>query len=113
MLINVGPQDEKYDHLEEADITKVDKTVSEAMIWMNSKINQQSKQSLTQKPVVTVKEVQAKMKVCSSTAVALLSRVHHLEDFLPRCSRFGKKLRGTNQELNLEMYFFIFPKCIK
>ncbi|XP_062393009.1 heat shock 70 kDa protein 4-like [Sardina pilchardus] len=62
-------KDEKYDHLDEADITKVDKMVNETMIWMNSKMNQQSKHSLTQKPVVTVKEIQAKTKelldVCS------------------------------------------------
>ncbi|KAL2094637.1 hypothetical protein ACEWY4_009356 [Coilia grayii] len=62
-------KEEKYDHLEEADISKVDKKVNETMIWMNSKMNQQSKQSLTQKPVVTVKEIEAKTKelldICS------------------------------------------------
>ena len=37
--------------------------VNDTMIWMNSKMNQQSKQSFTQKPVVTIKEIQAKTKV--------------------------------------------------
>ncbi|XP_063059263.1 heat shock 70 kDa protein 4-like [Engraulis encrasicolus] len=62
-------KEEKYEHLEEAEISKVDKKVNETMIWMNSKMNQQSKQSLTQKPTITVKEIQAKTKelldVCS------------------------------------------------
>jgi heat shock protein 4 len=36
---------------------------SEAMMWMNSAMNQQSKQTLTVDPSVKVKEIQAKTKV--------------------------------------------------
>lgn len=56
-------QDEQYDHLDEADVTKVDKLTNEAMIWMNSAMNQQSKQSLSVDPSVKVKDIQAKTKV--------------------------------------------------
>uniref|UniRef100_A0A673BYP4 Heat shock protein 4b n=1 Tax=Sphaeramia orbicularis TaxID=375764 RepID=A0A673BYP4_9TELE len=53
-------KDEQYDHLDEADVTKVDKLVNDAMIWMNSAMNQQSKQSLTVDPSVKVKDIKAK-----------------------------------------------------
>uniref|UniRef100_A0A673BVF6 Heat shock protein 4b n=1 Tax=Sphaeramia orbicularis TaxID=375764 RepID=A0A673BVF6_9TELE len=55
--------DEQYDHLDEADVTKVDKLVNDAMIWMNSAMNQQSKQSLTVDPSVKVKDIKAKTGV--------------------------------------------------
>lgn len=56
-------KEEQYEHLDEAEIQKVDKTVGEVMIWMNSKMNQQSKQSLTVDPVVKAAEVIAKTRV--------------------------------------------------
>lgn len=56
-------QDELYDHLDELEVTRVDKQVNDAMVWMNGKINQQSKQDLTLDPVVKVTEIQAKTKV--------------------------------------------------
>lgn len=37
--------------------------VSEVMIWMNSKMNQQSKRSLTMDPVVKAAEITAKTRV--------------------------------------------------
>lgn len=59
----VDLQDEQYDHLDEADVTKVDKLTSDAMIWMNSAMGQQSKMSLSVDPSVTVKDIQAKTRV--------------------------------------------------
>lgn len=56
-------QEEQYDHLDEADVTKVDKLASDAMIWMNSAMNQQSKQSLTVDPSVKVNDIRAKTRV--------------------------------------------------
>lgn len=64
-------QEEQYDHLDEADVSKVDKLTSDAMIWMNSTMNQQSKQSLTVDPSVKVKDIQAK------TRVSVRSLQHH------------------------------------
>lgn len=57
------PQEEQYDHLDQEDINKVDKMVNDGMIWMNSKMNQQSKLSLTVEPAVRVREIQDKTKV--------------------------------------------------
>lgn len=69
----VDLQDEQYDHLDEADVTKVDKLTSEVMMWMNSSMNQQSKQSLSVDPSIKVKDIQAKTKVsrCLSKHSAL------------------------------------------
>uniref|UniRef100_A0A672GKU4 Heat shock 70 kDa protein 4-like n=1 Tax=Salarias fasciatus TaxID=181472 RepID=A0A672GKU4_SALFA len=55
-------KEEQYDHLDEADVTKVDKLTNEAMIWMNSAMNQQSKQSPTVDPSIKVKDIQAKTR---------------------------------------------------
>uniref|UniRef100_A0A672MY59 Heat shock 70 kDa protein 4-like n=1 Tax=Sinocyclocheilus grahami TaxID=75366 RepID=A0A672MY59_SINGR len=64
-------KEEQYDHLEEAEVQKVDRMVNDVMIWMNSKMNQQSKQSLAVEPVVKTTEIQAKTRVrlneCSPT----------------------------------------------
>lgn len=56
-------QDEQYCHLDELEVTRVDKQVNDAMVWMNSKMNQQNSQDLTLEPVVKVAEIQAKAKV--------------------------------------------------
>lgn len=42
---------------------KVEKYISEAMNWLNSKMNAQNKLSLTRDPVVKVSEIVAKSKV--------------------------------------------------
>uniref|UniRef100_A0A8C4K1E1 Heat shock 70 kDa protein 4L n=1 Tax=Dromaius novaehollandiae TaxID=8790 RepID=A0A8C4K1E1_DRONO len=59
-------KDEKYDHLDPAEMEKVEKYVSEAMNWLNSKMNAQNKLSLTQDPVVKVAEMLAKSKELDS-----------------------------------------------
>lgn len=55
-------KEEQYDHLDEADVKKVDKQASDAMMWMNSAMNQQSKQSLTVDPTIKVKDIQGKTR---------------------------------------------------
>ncbi|XP_054907640.1 heat shock 70 kDa protein 4a [Poeciliopsis prolifica] len=55
-------KDEQYDHLDELEVTRVDKQVNEAMAWMNTKMNQQNNQNLTVDPVVKVGEIKAKTK---------------------------------------------------
>lgn len=42
---------------------KVEKYITEAMNWLNSKMNAQNKLSLTQDPVVKVAEILTKSKV--------------------------------------------------
>ncbi|XP_048189496.1 heat shock 70 kDa protein 4L isoform X2 [Perognathus longimembris pacificus] len=55
-------KDERYDHLDPGDMEKVEKFISDAMSWLNSKMNAQNKLSLTQDPVVKVSEIVAKSK---------------------------------------------------
>ncbi|XP_059554062.1 heat shock 70 kDa protein 4L isoform X2 [Myotis daubentonii] len=55
-------KDERYDHLDPAEMEKVEKYINEAMSWLNSKMNAQNKLSLTQDPVVKVSEIVAKSK---------------------------------------------------
>uniref|UniRef100_A0A663MGL1 Heat shock 70 kDa protein 4L n=1 Tax=Athene cunicularia TaxID=194338 RepID=A0A663MGL1_ATHCN len=59
-------EDEKYDHLDPAEMEKVEKYISEAMNWLNSKMNAQNKLSLTQDPVVKVAEILTKSKELDS-----------------------------------------------
>lgn len=67
-------KEEQYDHLEEADVNKVDKLASDAMIWMNSAMNQQSKQSLTVDPSVKVKDIQAKTRELFSACNPIMTK---------------------------------------
>ncbi|KAG7515655.1 heat shock 70 kDa protein 4-like [Solea senegalensis] len=55
-------KDEQYDHLDELEVTRVEKQVNDAMVWMNTKMNLQNNQDLTQDPVVKVEEIKAKSK---------------------------------------------------
>ncbi|KAM6362351.1 heat shock 70 kDa protein 4L isoform 3-T3 [Alca torda] len=59
-------KDEKYDHLDPAEMEKVEKYINEAMNWLNSKMNAQNKLSLTQDPVVKVAEILTKSKELDS-----------------------------------------------
>lgn len=65
-------QDEQYDHLDELEVLKVEKQVNDAMTWLNNKMNEQSKQSLTAQPVVKAHEIHAKTKVQSTCAIFLI-----------------------------------------
>uniref|UniRef100_A0A8B9RCA4 Heat shock 70 kDa protein 4-like n=1 Tax=Astyanax mexicanus TaxID=7994 RepID=A0A8B9RCA4_ASTMX len=67
-------KDEPYDHLDEAEVQKVDKMVGEVMIWMNSKMNQQSKQSLNVDPVVKAAEIIAKTRELFSTCNPIVTK---------------------------------------
>uniref|UniRef100_A0A665WDC8 Heat shock 70 kDa protein 4-like n=1 Tax=Echeneis naucrates TaxID=173247 RepID=A0A665WDC8_ECHNA len=67
-------KEEQYDHLDEADVSKVDKLASDAMIWMNSAMNQQSKQSLTVDPSVKVKDIQAKTRELFSACNPIVTK---------------------------------------
>ncbi|XP_056298879.1 heat shock 70 kDa protein 4a isoform X1 [Pseudoliparis swirei] len=67
-------KDELYDHLDELEVTRVEKEVKEAMNWMNSKMNEQNNQDLTLDPVVTVGEIQAKIKELYSACNPVVSK---------------------------------------
>uniref|UniRef100_A0A8C4EJX3 Heat shock protein 4a n=1 Tax=Dicentrarchus labrax TaxID=13489 RepID=A0A8C4EJX3_DICLA len=67
-------KEEQYTHLDELEVTRVDKQVNDAMAWMNSKMNQQNSQDLTLEPVVKVGEIQAKTKELYSTCNPVVSK---------------------------------------
>ncbi|XP_060771201.1 heat shock 70 kDa protein 4b [Neoarius graeffei] len=67
-------KEEQYEHLEETEIQNVDKMVSEVMIWMNSKMNQQSKRSLTMDPVVKAAEITAKTRELFSSCNPIVTK---------------------------------------
>ncbi|XP_017340400.1 heat shock 70 kDa protein 4b [Ictalurus punctatus] len=67
-------KEEQYEHLDEAEIQKVDKMVGDVMIWMNSRMNQQSKQSLTVDPVVTAAEITAKTRELFSSCNPIVTK---------------------------------------
>uniref|UniRef100_A0A8C7J0W1 Heat shock protein 4a n=1 Tax=Oncorhynchus kisutch TaxID=8019 RepID=A0A8C7J0W1_ONCKI len=67
-------KEEQYEHLDELEMLKVDKQVNDAMIWMNSKMNAQSKQNFTQEPAIKVHEIQAKTKELYSACNPIVSK---------------------------------------
>uniref|UniRef100_A0A8C4EI34 Heat shock protein 4a n=1 Tax=Dicentrarchus labrax TaxID=13489 RepID=A0A8C4EI34_DICLA len=74
MKIIEAYKEEQYTHLDELEVTRVDKQVNDAMAWMNSKMNQQNSQDLTLEPVVKVGEIQAKTKELYSTCNPVVSK---------------------------------------
>ncbi|XP_070774148.1 heat shock 70 kDa protein 4a isoform X3 [Enoplosus armatus] len=65
-------KDEQYNHLDELEVTRVDKQVNDAMVWMNSKMN--LTQDLTLEPVVKVGEIHAKAKELYSACNPVVSK---------------------------------------
>ncbi|XP_060035088.1 heat shock 70 kDa protein 4L [Erinaceus europaeus] len=53
-------KDEKYSHLDPAEVDKAEKYVGDVVGWLNGKMNAQNKLSLTQDPVVKAAEISAK-----------------------------------------------------
>uniref|UniRef100_A0A1A8JE47 Heat shock protein 4a n=1 Tax=Nothobranchius kuhntae TaxID=321403 RepID=A0A1A8JE47_NOTKU len=67
-------KNEQYDHLDELEVTRVDKQVTDTIAWMSVKINQQNSQDLTSDPVVKVGEIQAKTKELYSSCNPVVSK---------------------------------------
>ncbi|XP_005007083.1 heat shock protein 105 kDa isoform X2 [Cavia porcellus] len=55
-------KDEKYNHIDESEMKKVEKSVNEVMEWMNNVMNAQAKRNLDQDPVVRAHEIKTKIK---------------------------------------------------
>ncbi|XP_074842243.1 heat shock protein 105 kDa [Carettochelys insculpta] len=55
-------KDEKYSHIDETEMTKVEKGVKEVMEWMSNIINAQAKISPDWEPVIRASEIKAKLK---------------------------------------------------
>ncbi|XP_042850207.1 heat shock protein 105 kDa isoform X6 [Panthera tigris] len=66
--------DEKYNHIDESEMKKVEKSVNEVMEWMNNLMNAQAKKSLDQDPVVRAQEIKAKIKELSNTCEPVVTQ---------------------------------------
>ncbi|KAM9610261.1 heat shock protein 105 kDa isoform 3-T4 [Trichechus inunguis] len=67
-------QDEKYNHIDESEMKKVEKSVNEVMEWMNNVMNAQAKKSLDQDPVVRALEIKAKIKELNNTCEPVVTQ---------------------------------------
>uniref|UniRef100_A0A674HBT6 Heat shock 70 kDa protein 4 n=1 Tax=Taeniopygia guttata TaxID=59729 RepID=A0A674HBT6_TAEGU len=67
-------KDELYEHLDEADVAKVEKSTNEAMEWMNNNLNLQNKRSLTLDPVIKAKDIQSKAKELASICNPIVNK---------------------------------------
>ncbi|KAK2834246.1 hypothetical protein Q7C36_014947 [Tachysurus vachellii] len=94
-------KEEQYEHLEEAEIQKVDKMVNDIMIWMNSKMNQQSKQSLTVDPVVKAAEITAKTRELFSSCNPIVTKPKPKVE-LPKEDKPAEKNGPVNGQENPE-----------
>ncbi|XP_039718031.1 heat shock protein 105 kDa [Pteropus medius] len=66
--------DEKYNHIDESEMKKVEKSVNEAMEWMNNVMNAQARKSLDQDPVVRAQEIKAKIKELNNTCEPVVTQ---------------------------------------
>nr|XP_045370101.1 heat shock protein 105 kDa isoform X3 [Camelus bactrianus] len=66
--------DEKYNHIDESEMKKVEKSVNEVMEWMNNAMNAQAKKSLDQDPVVRAQEIRAKIKELNNTCEPVVTQ---------------------------------------
>ncbi|KAL2770154.1 heat shock protein 105 kDa isoform 2 [Daubentonia madagascariensis] len=67
-------KDEKYNHIDESEMKKVEKSVNEVMEWMNNVMNAQAKRSLDQDPVVRAQEIKAKIKELNNTCEPVVTQ---------------------------------------
>ncbi|XP_047723570.1 heat shock protein 105 kDa isoform X2 [Prionailurus viverrinus] len=66
--------DEKYNHIDESEMKKVEKSVNEVMEWMNNLMNAQAKKSLDQDPAVRAQEIKAKIKELNNTCEPVVTQ---------------------------------------
>ncbi|XP_066225396.1 heat shock protein 105 kDa isoform X1 [Saccopteryx leptura] len=66
--------DEKYNHIDESEMKKVEKSMNEVMEWMNNVMNVQTTKSLYQDPVVRVQEIKAKIKELDNTCEPVVTQ---------------------------------------
>ncbi|XP_062863419.1 heat shock 70 kDa protein 4L [Trichomycterus rosablanca] len=67
-------KDERYQHLMPEEMSTVEKSVNEAMNWMNSKMLAQSKLSITQDPAVKVAEIIQKIQELNDICSPVVNR---------------------------------------
>ncbi|KAM3837144.1 heat shock protein 105 kDa [Vipera latastei] len=67
-------KDEKYIHIDESEMNKVEKCISDATEWLNNIINIQAKQSLDQDPVIHVNEIKRKLREIHSLCEPIVNQ---------------------------------------
>nr|XP_061798092.1 heat shock 70 kDa protein 4L-like isoform X2 [Nerophis lumbriciformis] len=67
-------KDERYLHLAAEDVHTVEKCLNDSMVWMNSKINIQSKLAATQDPAVKVADIIAKIQEVQDVCAAVINK---------------------------------------
>uniref|UniRef100_A0A3Q2YEI2 Heat shock protein family A (Hsp70) member 4 like n=2 Tax=Hippocampus comes TaxID=109280 RepID=A0A3Q2YEI2_HIPCM len=67
-------KDERYLHVAAEDVNTVEKCLNDSMVWMNSKINAQSKLAVTQDPVVKVADIISKIQELQDVCAAVINR---------------------------------------
>ncbi|CAL8272823.1 unnamed protein product [Merluccius merluccius] len=67
-------KDERYMHLNVEEMSAVEKCVTESMVWMNSKMNAQSKIPITQDAVVQVADIIAKIQELEDVCNPVINR---------------------------------------
>ncbi|KAM5278958.1 heat shock protein 105 kDa isoform 2-T2 [Hipposideros larvatus] len=74
MAADFRNHDEKYNHIDESEMKKVEKCVNEVMEWMNNVMNAQARKSLNQDPVVRAQEIKAKIKELNNTCEPVVTQ---------------------------------------
>ncbi|XP_044176399.1 97 kDa heat shock protein-like isoform X1 [Acropora millepora] len=67
-------KDEKYDHIEEEEVAKAEKTVIEKENWLNNKCNAQSQLAAHEDPVVYTSMINSERKFLEDTCYAILNK---------------------------------------
>uniref|UniRef100_A0A3P8UMS3 Heat shock protein family A (Hsp70) member 4 like n=1 Tax=Cynoglossus semilaevis TaxID=244447 RepID=A0A3P8UMS3_CYNSE len=74
-FVNLHKQkDERYVHLSAEEMSSVEKCVNGSMAWMNSKMNAQSKLTVTQNPVVKVADIITKIQELDTVCNPVMNR---------------------------------------
>lgn len=67
-------KDEKYIHIDEMEMMKVEKCVSEVIEWMNNAVSAQAKKSLDQDPAVRSFEIKAKLQELNNVCEPIVTQ---------------------------------------
>ncbi|XP_054469792.1 heat shock 70 kDa protein 4L isoform X1 [Anoplopoma fimbria] len=67
-------KDERYLHLSAEEVSTVERCVNESMVWMNSRMNAQSKLGITQDPIVKVADIIAKIQELEDVCIPVINR---------------------------------------
>ncbi|XP_059348917.1 heat shock protein 105 kDa isoform X2 [Ammospiza nelsoni] len=100
-------KDEKYIHIDEMEMMKVEKCVSEVVEWMNNAVSAQAKKSLDQDPAVHSSEIKAKLQelnnVCEPVVTQPKPKVDSPKEENPLSEQSDYKSEDMGDDKNSEM----------